>query len=133
MVFYARIAIIPPSITTVDVFGCQIRLQPTLRNIGIFLGSGMDISMQVARTCHADYFQLQNIAKLRHCLTTDACKTIVHGPVISKLDYRNAVICCINGRLLQKLQLVPNSTALVISHQRRRDHIRITPVLIALV
>ena len=38
----------------------------------------------------------------------------------------------INGRLLQKLQRVQNSSARVITQQRRRDHLHITPVLIAL-
>ena len=92
----------------------------------------MEMSMQVARTCQASYFQMHNIAKIRHCLTIDACKTIVYGLVTSKLDYGNAVSCGINGRLLQKLQRVQNSAARVITQQRRRDHLHITPVLIAL-
>ena len=49
----------------------------------------MDMSMQVARTCQAAYFQLHNIANIRHCLTIDTWKTIVHGLVTSKLDYGN--------------------------------------------
>ena len=52
--------------------------------------------------------------------------------VTSKLDYGNAVLFGINGRLLQKLQRVQNSAARVITQQRRRDHLHITPVLIAL-
>ena len=56
--------------------------------------------------CQAAYFQLHNIAKIRHCLTTDACKTIVHGLVTSKVDNVNSVSFGINGRLLQKLQQV---------------------------
>ena len=91
----------------------------------------MDMSMQVPRTCHAAYFQLHNLANIRHC-HIDACKTIVHGLVTSKLDYGNAVLCGINGRLLQKMQRVKNSAARVITQQRRRDHLHITPVLIAL-
>ena len=49
----------------------------------------------------------------------------------SKLDYGNAVLFGINGRLLQKIR-VQNSAARVITHQRCRDHLHITPVLIAL-
>ena len=105
--------------------------QLTVRDIGIFLDSGMDMTMQVTRTCQAAYFQLHNIAKIRHCLTIAACKTIVHGLVTSKLHYGNAVLFGINGLLLQKLQRVQNSAARVITQQRRRD-LHITPVLIAL-
>ena len=52
--------------------------------------------------------------------------------MISKLDYGNAVLFGINGRLPQKLQRVQNSAARVITQQRRRDHLYITPMLIAL-
>ena len=98
IVFYARNSRGPPAITTVDVCGCHITPQPTVLDIGIFLDSGMNMSMQVARTCQAAYFQLHNIAKIRHCLTIDACKTIVHDLVTSKLNYGNAVLCGNNGR-----------------------------------
>ena len=92
IVFYAPNAKVPSGITGVDMCGCRITPQPTVRDIGIFLDSGMDMTMQVTRTCQAAYFQLHNIAKIRHCLTIVACKTIVHGLVTSKLDYGNAVI-----------------------------------------
>ena len=120
IVFYAPIAKVPPGITGVDVCGCRITPQPTVRDTGILLDSGMDMTMQITHTCQAAYFQLHNIANIRHCLTIAACKTIVHGLVTSKLDYGNAVLFGINGRLLQKLQRVQNS-ARVITYQWRRD------------
>ena len=79
IVFYARNTRVSPATTTVDVCWCHITLQSTVRDIGIFLDSGMDMSMLVARTCQAAYFQLHTIAKIRHCLTIDACKTIVQS------------------------------------------------------
>ena len=56
----------------------------------------MDMSAQVSRMCQSAYFQLHNIVKIRHCLTVNACKTIVHALVTSKLDYGNAVLFGIN-------------------------------------
>ena len=132
IVFYGRNARVPPATTTVDVCGCHIMPQPTVRDIGIFLDSGMDISMQVARTCQAAYFQLHNIAKRPHCLTIDVCKTIVHGLVTSKLDYGNAVLCGISVDDCCRNCRVQNSAVRVITPQRRRDHLHITPVLTAL-
>ena len=123
IVFYAPNAKVPPGITGVDVCGCRITPQPTVRDIGIFLDSGMDMTMQVTRTCQAAYFQLHNIAKIRHCLTIAACKTIVHGLVTSKLDYGKAVLFGINGRLLQKLQRVQNSAARVITQPLPHHHL----------
>ena len=114
IVFYAPNAKVPPGIMGVDVCGCRITPQMTVRDMGIFLGSGMDMTMQVTCTCQAAYFQLHNIAKIRHCLTIAACKTIVHSLVTSKLDYGNAVLFGINGRLLQKLR-VQNSAVRVMT------------------
>ena len=54
---------------------------------------------------------------LKYHMTIDACKIIVHGLVISKLDYGNAVLYGINGRLLQNLQRVQHSAARVITHR----------------
>ena len=116
--------------TDINMCGCNITLQQTVRDIGVFLDSGMDMSAQVSRMCQSAYFQLHNIAKIRHCLTVNACKTIVHALVTSKLDYGNAVLFGINERLINKLQMTQNSAARLIMRQRRRDHI--TPVLIAL-
>ena len=121
---------VTPAMTDINRCGCNITLQQTVRDIGVFLDSGMDMSAQVSRMCQSAYFQLHNIAKIRHCLTVNACKTIVHALVTSKLDYGNAVLFGINERLINKLQMTQNSAARLIMRQRRRDHI--TPVLIAL-
>ena len=72
----------------------------------------MDMSAQVSRMCQSAYFQLHDIAKIRHCLTVNACKTIVHAHVTSKLDYGNAVLFGINERLINKLQMTQKSAAL---------------------
>ena len=123
---------VPPAINDINICGSNITLQQTVRDIGVVLDSGLDMSAQVSRMYHnqSAYFQLHNIAKIRHCLTVNACKTIVHALVTSKLDYGNAVLFGINGRLLNKLQMTQNSAARLIMRQRRRDHI--TPVLIEL-
>ena len=57
-------------------------------------------------------------------LPTEACKTLVHALVTSRLDYSNAVLY-ING-----VQMVHNSATRLIVRQLKRQHI--TPVLIEL-
>ena len=116
--------------TDINMCGYNIMLQQTVRDIGVFLDRGMDMSAQVSRMCQSAYFQLHNIAKIRHYLTVNACKTIVHALVTSKLYYGNAVLFGINEGLINKLQMTQNSAARLIVRQRRRDHN--TPVLIAL-
>ena len=117
IVFYARNARVPPAITTVDVC-VSYNASADITGHRHFPGQRnghVDASCAYISGC---LLQLRNIANICHCLTIDACKTIVHGMVTSKLDYGNAVSCRINGRLLQKLQRVHNSAALVITQQR---------------
>ena len=88
------------------------------------------MSSHVSRMCKAAYHHLYAISKIRRCLTTDACKTLVHALVISRLDYSNAVLYGIKEALINKLQMVQNSAARLIARQRKHQHI--TPVLIRL-
>ena len=90
------------------------------------------MSAQVARTFKAAYFQLKNTAKIRQCPIVDACKTIVHALVTSKVGDGNAVLFRVNGRLSHKLQMVQHSAGREVTRQQRRDHLHITPVMIAI-
>ena len=55
---------VPPAITDINICGCNITLQLTVRDIGVVLDSDLDMSAQVSRMCQSAYFQLHNIAKI---------------------------------------------------------------------
>ena len=86
--------------STVDVCGAIVPLLPTIRDIGVILDNGLDMSAQVSNACRGAYFHLFRIAKIRKCLNTAACKTLVHSLVTSRIDYGNAVLYGISDRLL---------------------------------
>ena len=132
IVFCAPCCKAPPTVHTINVCGCDITPQSFVRDTGVFMDNTLCMSTQVARTCQGAYFQLHKIAKIRKCLTTHACKTIVHALVTSRLDYGNAVLFGVNVRLIHILQMVPNSADRLITRQRRCDHQHITSTLIAL-
>ena len=117
-------------VTCVSVCGCNIVPSSNTRNLGIMIDCELTMSLQVSHMCKSAYYHLYAISKIRHCLTTEACKTIVHALVISRLDYGNAVLYGITEALMNKLQMVQNSAARLIAKQRKHQHI--TPVLIKL-
>ena len=80
--------------------------------------------------CQVTYCQIRSIAKMRKCLTTAACKTIVHALVMSRVDYGNALPFGLPEMLLHKLQMIQNSAARVVTGTHVRDHI--TPALFKL-
>ena len=75
-------------------------------------------------------YLFRSIAKIRKCLTTAACKTIVHALVMSRVDYGNALLFGLPEMQLHKLQMIQNSAARLVTGTHGRDHI--TPVLFKL-
>ena len=113
-----------------DVCGCIVTPTPYVRDIGVWLDSAMSMAKNVSRVCQMAYCQLRSIASIRRSLTTTACRTIVHALVMSRLDCCNAVLYALPDAQLQKLQLVQNAAARLVTGTHRREHI--TPVLFAL-
>ena len=111
----------------VDVCGCIVTPTPYVRDIGVLFDSAMSMAKNVSRVCQMAYCQLRSIARIRRSITTTACRTIVHALVMSRLDYCNAVLYGLPDAQLQKLQLVQNAAARLVTGTHRREHI--TPVL----
>ncbi len=71
--------------------------------------------------------QLRNIAKLRNMLPVSDAEQLVHGFTTSRLDYCNALLAGCPVSSLNKLQVVYNAAARVLTRSRKYDHI--TPIL----
>ena len=129
IVFRSATARVTPDETTVNVCGSVVSLLPTIRDIGVILDNGLDMSAQVSNACRGTYFHLFHIAKIRKCLDTAACKTLVHSLVTSRIDYGNAVLYGISDRLLHRLEMVQRSAAKVVRRVRRGDRQSMTAAL----
>ena len=116
----------PPVDLVIDVCGCSVTPKPFIRDIGFVFDDTMTMAAQIRRVCQVAYCHIRGIAAIRKCLSTTACKTIIHALVMSHLDFGNAMLLT----QLRKLQMIQNSAARMITETRRRDHI--TPVLFSL-
>jgi len=65
--------------------------------------------------------------KIRKHISFEACKTLVHSLVTSRLDFCNSSLYGLPKLLLQKLQHVQNSAARLVSVKHKHDHI--SPIL----
>ena len=58
-------------IGTVSVAGSPIKLQTSIKNLGVYLGSKMSFNKQVSETCKACYFHIRALRHIRasrgHC------------------------------------------------------------------
>ena len=98
-----------------------------IRDIGFVFDDTMSMAAQIRCVCQVAYCHIRCIATIRKCLSTIACKTIIHALVMSRLDFSNAMLYGLPKTQLRKLRMIQNSAARLITGTRRRDHI--TPVI----
>ena len=70
------LAALAESIGTVSVAGSPIKLQSSIKNLGVYLDSTMSFDKQVSETCKACYFHIRALRHIRASLTTEASKTV---------------------------------------------------------
>ncbi len=72
-------------------------------------------------------FHLKNIYKMRPMLSMSNTEMLINVFMTSRLDYYNALLVGCSACLINKLQMVQNSAARVLTRTRKYDHI--SPVL----
>ena len=104
-------------ITSISVAGSPIKLQSSIKNLGVYLDSKMSFDKQVSETCKASYFHIRALRHIRSSLTTEACKMIAAAIVGSRLDYCNSLLAGTSVSNLARLQLVQNTLARVVNRK----------------
>ncbi len=99
----------------------------SVRNLGVLFDSNLSFESHVSSICKTAFFHLKNISKLRPMLSTSNAEILINAFMSSRLDYCNALLGGCSARLINKLQLVQNAAARVLTRTRRYDHI--SPVL----
>ena len=62
----------PESIKSISVAGSPIKLQSSIKNLGVHLDSRMSFDKQVSETCKASYYHIRALRHIRSSLTTEA-------------------------------------------------------------
>ena len=90
--------------------------------------SEMKMDTQVNSMCKSAWFHLYTIGKIRSYLSDNQTKSVVHAYVTPKLDGYNALLVGPRREyLIDKLQLVQNAAAKIITKLKKFDHM--TPLL----
>ena len=121
------LAALAESIGTVSVAGSPIKLQTSIKNLGVYLDSTMSSDKQVSETCKACFFHIRALRHIRASLTTEASKTKSAAIVGSRLDFCNSLLAGTSVSNLTRLQLIQNTLARVVAQKPQFCHI--TPVL----
>ncbi len=87
--------------------------------------NNLSFDSHVSSICKTEFFHLKNISKLR---PTVKYRMLIHAFMTSRLDYCNALLGGCSARLINKLQMVKNAAARVLTRTRKYDHI--SPVML---
>ena len=100
----------------------------TVRNLGVYMDTQMNMMYHINDVKKRCFYYMRWIWGVRHLLTTQATKYVVHALVISRLlDYCNSVLHGLPKFAIHELQLVLNAAARLVVRCSR--HTSITPIL----
>jgi len=104
-----------------------VSVASSVKNLGVYFDTSVTMERQVNTISKACYYQIRNIGHIIWYITLDACKTIAHALITSRLDYGNTLLYGLPSTLVTWLQKVQNSSARLVTRTHKREHI--TPVL----
>ena len=107
--------------------GTSVFPSNSVRNLGAIFDKFMCMEGHIKSTCRAACHALWKISKIRKYMDMNCTEQLVHGLVISKLDYANAILYGLPDNVVKQLQHVQNGAAKVIFQKRKYDHV--TPIL----
>ncbi len=106
---------------------CKVFTHGRVRNLGILFDSNLYLEKNVSSICKTAFFHLKNISKSRPVLSMSNAEIFIHAFITSRLDYCNASLGGCSARLINKLQMVQNAAATILTGTRKYDHI--SPIL----
>ncbi|KAF4070683.1 hypothetical protein AMELA_G00288330 [Ameiurus melas] len=112
---------------TVTLDGLSVSSCTAVKDLGVIIDSNLSFDAHVDNITRIAFFHLRNISKIRNILSLHDAEILVHAFVTSRLDYCNALLSGCSSKNINKLQLVQNAAARVLTRTRRYDHI--TPIL----
>ncbi len=101
-----------------------------VKNLGVILDADLNFHKHISSISKTAFYHLRNISKVRSLLSQSDSEKLVHAFISSRLDYCNGLFAGLAKQTLNKLQLIQNAAARVLTRTRRCEHI--TPVLISL-
>ena len=87
----------------------------------------MTLQKHIANICRSVNIHIRKKNSIKRYLSNTAVRTLVQSIVIARLDYCNIICIGLPMNRLQRLQLIQNSAARVISQTKR--YTSITPIL----
>ena len=86
-----------------------------VNDLGVLLDSQLTMADHVAALSRSCFFYMRQLRSIKQALAPDATKTLIRVFISSRLDYCNSIFAGVSGQLLQKLQVIQNAAARLVT------------------
>ena len=94
-----------------------------VRDLGVFLDSKLSMTSYITKISSICYYQLRRLKQVRRVLGENITARLVSTFVISRLDYRNAILAGLPQSTMAPFQRVQNAAVRMVKNLGSRDHI----------
>ena len=105
----------------ITVDDALVERSSVIKYLGVVLDDNLSLRKHIVAKCKTASFNLHNIRSIRTSLTVEACKQVVHGLVLSHLDYCNALYMGLPKLDIQRMQRIQNASAKLILNLHKMD------------
>ncbi len=102
---------------TIQLVSSTITPSASVRNLGVIFDDQLPFKEHIAKNARSCRCALQNIRKIRPCLTEHAAQLLVQALVISRLDYCNALLAGLPSNTIKPLQMIQNAAARLVFNE----------------
>ena len=92
-----------------------------IRLLWIWIDSNLNLKTNITKKCQTSVLNIFRIRCIRRYLTQDACEVLVHGLVMSHLDYCNSLYYGLPDCDLNRLQRVQSITCKLVLNRSKYD------------
>lgn len=107
--------------------GHRIAPSPTVTCLGVNIDPELTFASHTKRVAARCFYKLRQLRTIRHSLSADNARMLVHALVSTQVDYCNSILYQVAAVHLRPLQSVLNAAARLIVRKQKYDHI--TPTL----
>ncbi|KAL9972596.1 hypothetical protein ACROYT_G018932 [Oculina patagonica] len=115
------------SVDKIKIGQAEVSPVSSVRNLGTWFDSHLDMSTLVTKACASAFYYLYNIRHIRKYLSRESTERLVHAFITSRLDYCNSLLYGAPEHQIKKLQRVMNASARLVYRAPKYCHI--TPLL----
>ena len=120
------------NLSSLTMNGKEIKIEEKVRSLGVVLDNKLTLTQQISHTKKKAMFNLINISRISNFIDRNSRLKLVHGLVLSHLDFCNVLYYGLPNKELRQLQVIINMAARVVTGMPRYSRERITPLNISL-